>query len=158
MITEPKVLNALWWILDIFEKHNVPYQIAGGTAARLYGATRPINDIDMDIPRTKFDEIFEDVKQYITYGPEHFVGEKWDIYEMVLNYGGQEIDLAAAETCKVFNDERQEWVDCSTDLGLADTVLLEGREVRVCPRQALIEYKKHLSDKEHQRQDVAEIS
>ncbi len=54
---DEKVDAALGWILRVFKKHGVPYQVCGGFAAHLYGATRPINDIDIDIPRDAFQMI-----------------------------------------------------------------------------------------------------
>lgn len=84
MITESKVIEALQWIVGILEKHNVPYQISGGFAARLYGATRPINDIDIDIAHDGFEKILPEVREYIFFGPADYKDEKWDIYEMQL--------------------------------------------------------------------------
>lgn len=41
---------ALDWLIPILTHSRAPFQITGGLAAHLYGATRPINDIDIDIP------------------------------------------------------------------------------------------------------------
>lgn len=69
---------ALIWITDILKKHSVPFQITGGLAARAYGATRPIIDIDIDIPEDKFDIIKNEVSSFITYGPDQFKSKTWD--------------------------------------------------------------------------------
>ena len=61
--------SALIWITDILKKHSVPFQITGGLAARAYGATRPIADIDIDIPEDKFDIIKNEVINFMALLP-----------------------------------------------------------------------------------------
>ena len=46
---QEKTVDALRWIVGILEKKNILYQISGGFAAKLYGSSRPLNDIDIDI-------------------------------------------------------------------------------------------------------------
>jgi len=67
-----KTREALHWIVGILRKHKVPFQISGGFAAKLYGATRPLNDIDIDIPDKCLVDVVSDVKKYIIYGPDHY--------------------------------------------------------------------------------------
>jgi len=66
--------EALKWIVGIFNKHNVPFQIAGGFAARAHGSKRDLRDIDIFIPPDGFEKIFPDVKQYLVSGPNHRIG------------------------------------------------------------------------------------
>ncbi len=75
---------------------------------------------------------------------------------MRLEYNGQEIDFCAEE-CSIFNDETGEWVPSNADLTKAVDIPLEDMVLKVCPRQALVNYKKLLTG-EHQKQDIAEIS
>ena len=67
-----RVKAALIWITGILNSHHVPFQISRGLAARVYGATRPVADIDIDIPEEAFDLLKEDVAKFIIYGPEHY--------------------------------------------------------------------------------------
>src|SRR5690348_12670369 len=46
--------SALHWIVNILKKLNINFQIAGGLAANIYGADRPLHDIDIDIPEEYF--------------------------------------------------------------------------------------------------------
>ncbi len=61
---EQKMVEALKWMVGIFEKHNILYQLSGGAEAHLYGANRPIYDLDFDIPEESFDVIIDDIKSF----------------------------------------------------------------------------------------------
>ena len=41
--------ETLTWLIAVFNQYNVKYQLSGGCAAHIYGASRMINDIDIDI-------------------------------------------------------------------------------------------------------------
>lgn len=137
--------TALIWITDILKKHQIPFQISGGLAAIVYGATRPLADIDIDIPDNKFDQIIEEIKPYIIYGPEHCKGDNWDLLLMTLNYQGQEIDISGADTTHIFDTQLKIWVVLTEDLPNAPTRNVMGLQLPVIPCQDLINYKKILS-------------
>src|SRR5688572_2596281 len=107
--------KALIWIIDILKKYQIPFQITGGLAAMAYGATRPLEDIDIDIPDDQFDRIISDVQPYITYGPSRFKNDKWDLMLMTLNYEGQEIDLSGADSVSVFDEKTKKWIKLEED-------------------------------------------
>lgn len=54
---------ALAWITGILKSSQVPFQISGGLAANVYGATRELADIDIDLPDEKFD-LVRDFQQH----------------------------------------------------------------------------------------------
>ena len=58
--------------------------ISGGFAARLYGATRDLADIDIDIPEDRFAELIPQVKEYIKLGPARYKDDNWDLFLMTL--------------------------------------------------------------------------
>jgi hypothetical protein len=147
---------ALIWITDILKAHQIPFQITGGLAARAYGATRPIADIDIDMPEEKFDLVKNDVIDFITYGPGHFKSDKWDLLLMTLNYQGQVIDLSGAYHTKIFNEKTHLWVELSEDLSKVETKNVFGLPMPVIPKNILIAYKNALSRKED-IMDVKEI-
>ena len=51
--------TAFLWIIRILKKHRVPYQVTGGLAAKIYGAKRKLNDIDIDISKKDFEIVKE---------------------------------------------------------------------------------------------------
>ena len=89
---------ALVWITQILKSRQIPYQITGGLAARAYGAERPINDIDIEIPDNRIDDILPEIRQYIIEGPLHFNDGVWELNLITLRYKGQFIDLSVSES------------------------------------------------------------
>ena len=60
-----KVGAALAWIVEILERHGVPYQVVGGLAARAHGAERPIVDIDLYVPFDLADAALEEIRSHV---------------------------------------------------------------------------------------------
>src|SRR5262245_7462066 len=110
---------ALVWITNILRKHNIPFQITGGLAARVYGGTRNIEDIDIDIRENTFDLFKNEVAEFIIFGPENFKSEKWNLLLMTLNYQGQDIDLGGAYQTQIFNASTKKWEALHEDLSKA---------------------------------------
>lgn len=153
---EQKTIEALKWMIGVFNHHNIPYRIGGGLAAKVYGSPRPLNDIDFGIPEKCFSIILPEISQYITYGPSRWNNDgKWDCELITLNYHGQEIDISGTETIKISNKERTEWmsIDKSSD---ALDINIQGIDVRVMEPNELKDYKKEL-DGEHQLIDIQAI-
>lgn len=134
--------EALIWIL---KKHKIPFQISGGLAAIVYGANRPLADIDIDIPDDQFNHIINDVKPYIVFGPARFKSDKWDLMLMTLNYQGQEIDLSGADSTNIFNEQTGEWIKLTEDLTVAPVKKVFNLDLPVIPIKSLIFYKKILA-------------
>ena len=151
-----KIFLALKWITTILQKHQIPFQISGGFAAHIYGSTRPVNDIDIDLPEEKFDLILPEIKPYIIFGPAQYKDARWDLKLVTLNYNGQEIDLGGAFKAKIFNDELQSWTNFSANLQKTQSHNLNGLIIPVIAPQDLINYKKLLSGN-HQKKDIKAI-
>ncbi len=53
-----KIGQALGWIVSLLNRYSISYQICGGMAAKAYGATRPLVDIDIYMQRYRIHHIF----------------------------------------------------------------------------------------------------
>jgi len=144
---------AFRWIVEILGRRQVSFRISGGLAVRAYGSERPLADIDIDIPDDKFQDILEDVNDCIVEGPQRLLDDNWDIYLMVLNREGQDIDICSA-TAKIFNQTTNNWDIEVADLSKFEMKELYGLKVPVIPKEELISYKKKLG-REVDLEDVA---
>ena len=136
-----KVLNAFKWIVGILKKHHVKYQLSGGLAAYLYGSKRPINDIDFDMAEDDFDLIYNDIKDFIVFGPAQYKDKFWDIKLLTLNYNGQHIDIGGAYSNKIFDNKTKKWVSSPENLSNVKMFDFYGITVPVVDVNRLIEYK-----------------
>ena len=69
----PESAYALAWVVDLLRRHNIPFQAVGGLAARAYGATRPLVDLDFYLPLGESCPVLlPEVSPYVTWGPEHY--------------------------------------------------------------------------------------
>ncbi|MDB5238571.1 MAG: MazG-related protein [Candidatus Kaiserbacteria bacterium] len=147
---------AFHWIIGILQKHAIPFQITGGFAARVYGATRELADIDFDIPEEGIEAIIPDVKPYIIYGPTQYKDAHWDLLLLTLSYEGQEIDMSGAYKGKQFDQTTGSWVAAPADLSSPHMQEVYGVTVPVIPKERLISYKKRLG-REVDREDVRSL-
>jgi len=150
------VSKALAWITDILSKEGVSYQLVGGLAARAYGSTRSVLDIDLYIPRSDLSKILPHVSAYAVQGPTRFVSDLWDVDLLTVEFKGQEIGINVAEDAKIFDSIGGRWI--STEIDFSDFCLLkvEGVDVPVMPLERLIKYKRILA-RDVDLQDIKEI-
>lgn len=137
--------NALRWICQLLRDLDVPFQITGGLAARAYGASRPLVDIDLDIPDELFAKVKNEVQPYITFGPARYQDESWDLILMTLSYEGQLIDISGATEVRIFNQQTKAWENLTTDFSRAEMKHVFDIIVPVIAKSELIFYKKALA-------------
>ncbi|MEK7095317.1 MAG: hypothetical protein AAB917_01525 [Patescibacteria group bacterium] len=141
------------WIINILNKHNIPFVISGGLAGKSYGSPRPLNDIDIDIHDQDFVHILDDIRPYIIFGPAHYQDERWDLLLATLNYEGQEIDISGGDTLKICDVRTGEWKFNPTNFFNVEQREIFGIAVPVIAREDLITYKSMLQG-EHQQVDI----
>ena len=149
-------LNALFWIIEILNRHKINYQISGGFAGKIFGSKRELNDIDIDISEKDFKKILPEISSYITYGPDHYLDDKWDLTLITINYKGQEIDISDSDNIKISNKDRTKWIHFPTDFSKALTMNLNGLNIKVINPNNFLQYKKEL-DGEHQIEDIKAV-
>lgn len=137
--------KAFHWIYQLLHKYQIPFQVTGGLAAHAYGATRPIEDIDLDIPDDKFSILAKETKPYICFGPAFYQDDAWELMLMTLDYHGQMIDFSGVSQVKIFNHQTRLWESLHTDLSHAEMKVIFGINVPVIAKSELIYYKKALS-------------
>jgi len=150
---QSKLETTLKWIVAILNRHNVPFQIAGGFGAHLYGGTRPVNDIDIDIPNEKFQDILLDIQKYINYGPARYKDEKWDLDLITVDYQGQLVDISGAFGAKIYDETNKIWTPYPCNFKTAQQINIYGIDVSVMDSKDLIAYKKLLNGA-HQIEDI----
>ena len=131
-------MEALDWILSILRKNNIDYQITGGLAANLYGSTRELYDIDLEVSDSDVNRLSEICREYIVYGPERYVDEHFDLLLMTLKYRNQLIDVCGIDKMSIKGFRQTIDLNNAVDIGgyrvvgLVDLIAykkLLGREV-----------------------------
>lgn len=144
IVMEQKVYNALLWIKNILVKEDIPYQVVGGLAARAYGATRAINDIDMYIPFERAEDLLVHVKDFISKPFKHYEEELWDVHYFQLKYKDQKIEIGLSPGAKYFDSKNNEWVEQNIVFSSSHPRKIFDIDILVMPRQELIDYKLRL--------------
>lgn len=147
---------ALRWITSVLRRRGAAFQVTGGLAARAYGATRPLADIDLYVAPEVFADLPAEIVPFIVRGPEHLRDASWDITFLVLDYGGQRIELGCAEDVRIFDKSRCVWIGQTIDLAASIEREVLGTRVPLMPREALMAYKAILG-REVDRRDLADL-
>lgn len=154
-----KIGQALTWIVSLLNRHHITYQIVGGLAAKAYGATRPLVDIDVYAPLDRAQAALEEMRPYTVREllPHH--SASWDLVYMALDYHGMymEIGDTSTTTPRFYNRQDQRWEDQVIDYASSQMMMLYGIETAVMPKDELLRYKAML-DREVDHQDIEEIS
>jgi hypothetical protein len=133
--------RALIFMIDLFARLQIPYQITGGLAARFYGCSRPLADIDFDVPEERFGEIASLLNDHIRFGPERFRDASWDLLLMTLDYHGQLVDIGGAYDTHFFDRARSEWRPVRANFSTVSYFEYDGRRVPIVNREELVAYK-----------------
>jgi len=153
-----KIGRALGWIVSLLNRHQIPYQIVGGLAAKAYGATRPLVDIDIYIPLEKAQAALEEMKPYIKREPIPWKSDSWDLIFMALEYENIWIEIGDVKTGPRFYNRRDgRWEAQVIDFDKSVMIDLYGVEGAVMPKDELLEYKAMLG-REVDHVDIGELT
>lgn len=144
--------------MGVLERHGVPYQVVGGLAARAYGATRPIVDVDLYVPFDRAEAALEEIRPHVVWGPKHHAGDEWDLTFLKADYGGQRVELGdSSSEPKFFDQHAGHWVPQCVDYEAGVRIELLGVRAWVMPEEELVRYKLVLG-REVDLADVAQIA
>lgn len=153
-----KIGEALGWIVSLLNRHNIPYQIVGGLAAKAYGATRPLVDIDIYAPMEQVRPMLEEMRPYIVREPLPHHSESWDLIYMALDYHDIYIEIGDTSSNPSFYNRRDgRWEQQPIIFANSTSMTLYGTQVCLMPRDELLAYKAMLQ-REVDYQDIKEIS
>ncbi|MGD8428498.1 MAG: hypothetical protein PVH63_12775 [Balneolaceae bacterium] len=145
MQEKSSLVIAIKWIKGLLNRLTIPHQIAGGLAAKCFGSSRPLHDIDIYVPGSTLKKLETELQAYIEFGPAHYCDEHWELTFMKLNYKGQQIELADADDARYFNSVKNQWVEADIDFTQSVIIKFRGIKLPIMPKKDLIEYKQGLN-------------
>lgn len=141
-----KISQSLNWIVSILNRHQIPYQIIGGLAAKAYGAKRPLVDIDLYAQLDEAQAALEEMKPNVIRNPSPYRSTSWDVTYMALDYCGVLIEIGDSSTNpRIYNQLGQCWEPLLFDFTKSTLMNLYDVEVTVMPKDELIRYKAMLN-------------
>lgn len=152
-----RIREALEWISGRLDETGVPYQVAGGLAARAHGASRRLNDVDIYVPEGSLEDLRPALADHHHHGPHRYRDEQWDCYFMEVGYRGEEIELAEAGRTRFRRSPDHPWHRADVDFGNPAVREAFGVELPVMPLEGLVSYKSVLS-RPVDRRDLAELA
>ncbi|HLI06454.1 MAG TPA: hypothetical protein VKV40_07795 [Ktedonobacteraceae bacterium] len=153
-----KIGAALHWIVSLLNRHNIPYQIVGGLAAKAYGSTRPLVDIDIYAPMEQLRPALDEMRPYIVREPLPHHSESWKLIYMALEYHDIYIEIGNTSTNPRFYNRRDGcWEAQTINFANSTIMTLYDTQVAVMPRDELLAYKAMLQ-REVDYQDINEIN
>ncbi|MDP2815241.1 MAG: hypothetical protein Q8O19_01010 [Rectinemataceae bacterium] len=144
MLTETQ-RKVLAFIVESLQKSNIEFQVSGGLAAIVHGATRPLYDIDLEIHKEDVETVRALFKGYITEdwnndleGPD----DQFDIWMMKLEIEEVPVDINQIEEVYLISKDGERTLQPSD----MDTEPREfaGLTIPVLRKEPLIAYKRKL--------------
>lgn len=150
--------QALDWIVPVLKEKKIPFHITGGFAAHLYGATRSVNDIDIDLPTEHLENLLPELQPFIEYPAQRHTDSTWNLYGCTLNYHGQLIDLTGDREAYINNKNTGQWEPLEINFAKVVWVNALGHDLPIQNPEHLVEYKLKIKyDEEKHLADVAAV-
>lgn len=132
-------------MVKVFTTVPTPYQLVGGCAAHAYGATRPVDDIDVYVPsRYHLASVAAAVGEHVVQSPKRHASTQWELVYLKARYAGWRIEVADADSTMYYDARAETWRPADVDFCASETHTVFGVELSVMPRTALITYKRRL--------------
>jgi hypothetical protein len=150
--------KALDWIIPILRQQAIAFQITGGLAAHLYGSTRDVNDIDIDVEASSIEKLRPLIEAFIVAPPERYMDSTWWIYGATLNFHGQLIDLTEKSEPYVRDKATGVWIELAMNFDTVTFVSAFGHTLPTQDPHDLISYKRRIAYDEHKHlKDIAAV-
>lgn len=157
MKSQERVRPALEWIVGVFDRCGVPYQVVGGLAALAHGGSRPLHDIDLYAPLTGQGHLLEAIANHTVWGPQHFRDESWDLVFMKLQFDGMRLEIGdTSSQPRYFDRQRNVWVVQDIDFDASERRTVFGVTLSVIPLHQLLDYKAALG-RPVDREDIRDL-
>ncbi len=152
-----KLPIALSWLANLLDRHAVSYQVVGGLAARAYGATRPVVDVDLYMPFDQAQPLLAEIQPFIVRQPLPHRSDSWDLVYLALEYADVYIEIGDSSTHpRFYNRVDARWEAQRLDFDASVTAALFGVMMKVMPREELVRYKRML-DRDVDHEDLEEM-
>jgi hypothetical protein len=148
--------EALRWISDLMGRIGVPFQAVGGLAARAYGATRPLVDLDFYVPTSRLVDVAALAGALVVRTPTPYADDHWDLTFMKIQYGDWMIELGGADEARYFDQLARCWREADIRFHRSVPRVMCGVSVPVMPLDQLVAYKRRL-DRAVDQEDVAQL-
>lgn len=145
-------INAIKFIIPIFQENQITYRITGGFAGNLYGSQWKTHDIDIEVARVDIPKILELFRDYLVIDLMRLVDDEFDLLLMTLTIYGIDIEINQAEEAFVINNGKSIRLD--SDLFVFNTIEFHDLQLRVKPLEQIIAYKKLIG----REKDLAELT
>jgi len=128
-------------IFHLLHQNKIPFYVSWWLAARLYGVDRPLADIDIEVRDDDVHRIASLAHPYITYGPERYIDNEFDLLLMTLSYEGQDIDICWSDTQKIYEKTWARRVDLTRETWPLSYLEYFSHIIPVIPHERLVYYK-----------------
>ena len=123
----------------------MPYLITGGLAARAYGSTRPLADIDIYVPDDRLAEMEPDLSGHILKPLHNRRSAFWNVTYIVVEYLGQQIELISSRDIHFLDTKEIVWIKQKVNFSRFESIMILGRKAGIMDRRDLLDYKSSLS-------------
>lgn len=155
-VPEERAADALAWLCDLLRERGVRFAAVGGLAARAWGASRPLVDLDFLVAGEDLDRVEPDLAPFVVRPLSPHRDDRREFSCLRLEYGGVPIELAIAEGARYREASTGEWHLEEIALARCPRRQVLGMPLPVLAREDLLRLKRRL-DRAIDRADVAAL-
>jgi uncharacterized membrane protein YhaH (DUF805 family) len=155
-LPEERAADALAWLSGLLADRGVRFAAVGGLAARAWGASRPLVDLDFFVSGEDLDRVEPDISPFVVRPLSTHRDEHRELSCLRLEYGGIPIELAVSEGARYREAATGEWHVAEIAFARCPRRQVLGIPLPVLAREDLLRLKRRL-DRAIDRADVAAL-